>query len=429
MPGIRARWMRLRQSQILKYTALLFSGNLVALLIPFIAAPFILRLYSPADVAEFELFVRLLEVVVVIATLRYELAVVLPASERTARRIVQLCLALSGLTAVLAFALASGWQVFAAEPLFSFPTGLVLAVGVLILAAFFTVNQWLTRTEKFKTLAASRFYAAASNSGTKYLMGLLGPQPLGLILGHLMGYLVPLLVMVVKHRLLGLFRFPRRFLSSAKATAACYRDFPGANLPHALSDEAQKALLFFLIAFIYGDILLGLFAVTFRYVRVPVQVFGHSLGQVLVQRFSNDLNHNRPVRPLLLKSLGLLFAIGIVPFGILMVFGDWIFTKYLGETWAMSGHFAQFIAPWLFFTFMVSPVSFIPTLYRRQQFYFYLTLSGNALTLLAVLLCGWLKTPFETVLIILTGYYVLYNFLLILWFYRLTGKPRAVGTE
>ncbi len=69
---------RLRQSEFVANEAKLFAGNGVVFAISLFAIPVISRLYTSGDFGVIGLFVPIVAVAAVFATLKYEMALVLP---------------------------------------------------------------------------------------------------------------------------------------------------------------------------------------------------------------------------------------------------------------------------------------------------------------------------------------------------------------
>ena len=74
------------------------------------------------------------------------------------------------------------------------------------------------------------------------------------------------------------------------------------------------------------------------------------------------------------KSTLILGAIGIIPFGLVIAFGPWLFSFVFGDDWVTAGEYARWIALWSYFGFMNRPsVRSLPVL-SAQQFHLYYTI-------------------------------------------------------
>lgn len=92
------------KSQLVRSVSMLMGGTASAQLLMVLAAPFLTRLYKPEDFGVLAVYTGLLALLAVIASLRYQLAIPLPACDQEAANIVVLCLmCLLGTTLLSAF--------------------------------------------------------------------------------------------------------------------------------------------------------------------------------------------------------------------------------------------------------------------------------------------------------------------------------------
>jgi len=84
--------LKLVKTDFLKNTGTLFSGSFIAQAIAFGAMIFLGRLYSPVQFGEFEVIFKLSAVIIAIAGLRYELAIVVEENTTHAQEITRLTL-------------------------------------------------------------------------------------------------------------------------------------------------------------------------------------------------------------------------------------------------------------------------------------------------------------------------------------------------
>ncbi len=80
---------RLRQSEFVANVAKVFAGNGLVFAISLFAIPVISRLYTPEHYGIIGLFISVAAVAVVFATLKYEMALVLPESDETASNLLR----------------------------------------------------------------------------------------------------------------------------------------------------------------------------------------------------------------------------------------------------------------------------------------------------------------------------------------------------
>ena len=92
-----------KESEFYKNVLTLMSGTLIAQALPFFTSPILSRIYSPENFGVYGLFTSIVGVTAVLATGRYELAIMLPKKETDARTIVKISCLFAVFVGALAF--------------------------------------------------------------------------------------------------------------------------------------------------------------------------------------------------------------------------------------------------------------------------------------------------------------------------------------
>lgn len=416
------------KSEFVRNVAVMFSGNGLALIFPLIMGPFISRLYSPEDFAGFELFIKIAAILTVVSSFRLEQAILLPKSQTEADSLFKLSFKI--LIGVSVVSLILIWP-------FNEQVGIILKnesisslLWLLPLAVFFTgayqiFTAYAIRLKKFRTVASNKILVAISNHGTKYMLGLSAPVSINLVWGQIVGVVLAVFAFFQIDQIRNSIKTLHRQEIKSKILLKKYRDFPVVNSAHAFFDEGQKALLLFIISAYHGAIVLGLFAFAWRYLKVPVQVFGNSLGQVVIERWARDINVGVNIRSSVLKMVVLLFAVSIIPFSILFFYGTPIFSFVFGPKWAMAGTYAEILAPWLLINFMASPISSLPVLLNKQRTSFMIALFGSTITLMLVFVMSSYEFSFLNIVVGIVVSNVLTTAVVLLWYIYISGRTKV----
>lgn len=404
----------------------MFSGNGVAMVLPFILAPLISRIYTPEDFAGYELFVKILTLIAVVSSLRFEMAILLPASDKESKNLTKLSFELLLLFSVLSGILVIPFREKIGQ-LLDNPQlpGLLwlLPLAIFVTGAIKILTQFLIRQKSFKVLATNKIIASGGNNLSKYLIGLKFPIAIGLAWGHILGLVLPIVALFRQKSVRRLPAELRKLKFSRKALFSKYRDFPRVNTFHVLVEEGQEALLLFLISAYYGEIIIGVFAFAMRYLRIPLAVFGTSVAQVLNEKLASDRNSGINIRPAVTRIILILAAVCILPFTVLCFYGEPVFSFVFSAEWSEAGRYAQYLAPWLFLYFVESPVSMLPLIVNKQRSFFWINLTGHLITLAVVAWLGIRGAPFEQVLIWFSGLQSVLLTTLIIWFIYVAGLP------
>ena len=101
---------------------------------------------------------------------------------------------------------------------------------------------------------------------------------------------------------------------------------------------------------------IGFYSFAQRILSLPIGLIAVSIGQVFFQEMSEKkLLNDRVI--LFEKTLFKLLKLAAPLFAFIMIFGDSIFSFIFCEEWIIAGEYAQIISLWLFFVFLISPLT------------------------------------------------------------------------
>lgn len=400
-----------------KNFVLLFTGNSVSQIIPFLLAPVIGRIFSPDELAVQENFIAIASMLAIVAAGRYEIAFVLPKTPVKANNLFALTLIILAIVSVLSVLLVFFSEQIAAwyrdEELGKYI--LFVAPSVLLLGLNNILTQWMIRFGKYSWVSAGRITQAIIQYGGYATLGYMGWGVYGLIIALLLGNLSPALLLIFPS--LQNFRKGDVNAKEIQAVAHEYKDFPIINSLHAFTDIfATQFLLFWLITRNYGAVALGLFAIMSRYLRAPLALIGSAVGQLYYREASLARNNDRSIVPVFNKSVAIAAAASIPAILIVFFFGPDIFALYLGEKWRSAGEYARIMAPALLFISIASPVSATPVIYQKQKISYLYSTAGYLISLGAVFVAARNNSDFTTTLMWYSGTVTLFYIGLLVWY-------------
>jgi len=375
------------------------TGTTIAQAIPVLISPILSRLYTPDDFGVLALFMSIAAVISVVATGRYELAIMLPEKKRDAYNILALAIILtllvSVLTLILVIIFKSPVALFFDEPGIE-PWLFLLPVVVLFAGIFQSFNYWSTRQKTFKRNAAGRVSQSAVMSITNLSMGIAKAGSFGLVLGYVLGQVVAALVLAWQ-TIFNLKEFRKKVTQrEIIEIAKKYRNFVKINSPHAFVDSLQNNVIIYLVMYFFSKTILGSYSFAFRVLKAPVGLIGNAIYQVFYQKATEALNNGQPIQPLVSRIYRNLFLIGFPVFFILFLFAPPVFTFVFGEEWKISGEIAQILMPWLFLNFMANPVSSIAIIMNKQREAMFITFVDIGLKVIAIIIGGLYNDYFLT---------------------------------
>ena len=407
------------RSDFIKNSFKLVAGTAIAQAISFLVSPIITRLYTPADFGTFTFIISIVGGFGLIATLRYEMAVVLPKEEKSAVNLVFISL---GIAFLLCLGIALGVFVFnlgfvksgLLDP--AYKTWLyVIPVMVLLVAAGNVFQNWFNRQKEYKTLALSKVFNSLGNNLVTLYLGFIGVGVWGLLLGNFTGLLFfnILFVFVIFRRYRGLFSHFDR--SAHKSLAMQYKDLPLANTPQMLVELIQLyGIVFLLQAFFSADVL-GWYSLSQRLLQAPMWLIGTSICQVYYKDASERFARDGNITELLHKTLKMATIVALPVLLVMLTIGPWLIGLVFGTSWKMSGEISRILAPWFFLDFIRYSVSQTPLIIGKTRNMFYISMIGALLMIIAVSLGGFLLKDSTTSFMLLSAMLSCYSLGVIWW--------------
>ena len=394
----------IQHNVFVKNVATLLAGNISAQVIVFLAAPVITRLYSPKDFGTMTLISSYIGVLSVVSCLKYESAIVLSKDDREAHNVFVLCLVISSFfTVFLIFTVAIFKESLA---LLMNEPGVIkwlwfIPVGVFIYGWRQSLVFWMTRIKNFSLLSFSQFIIPVTSASYKISAGfIIGPFAFWLITGNILGPLVAVALLggiFVKENIAVFVKniSKNEILHAAKK----FKKFPKYNTWSALLNSFSQNLPIFLFAYYFSHEIVGYYGLANSILRRPIAVMAESMSKVFLQKAAETEIKGQSLRKQWEKATLGLAAIGIVPFGALMIGGEWIFSFVFGEKWAAAGFYAQILSPWLFLLFINPPSTQILLVKQKMKFILYYNIGSTLFRLLAIMLSYRLfKQPWVAIL-------------------------------
>lgn len=371
--------MNISRSFFSQSVGVLAIGTVIAQGIGYLVAPLISRLYSPDDMGELGLYMRVVGLGSVIITARYELSIPIAKSDYHGVLLTRLATWIVALFFIL-FTIASFiWLIFFTDDFITESLWLLL-VGISIVTLALTnvgVNL-ATRLSKFSQISSSRIYQSLGTHFFRLCFGLLNFGSIGLLLGSTLGFIFGLIGFNGSFRSVLLSKSYPQSNRKTYLLASQYRDFPFISLPHAVMELAKDVIVALVIIYFFSQELFGSFSYAFTMLRLPLLVIGAAIGQVFFKKLA-DLNHHKDsLYPTVKKLLIQLFSLSFIPFLILQFFGEETFGFVFGAEWKVAGSMAEIMSIWLFFNFISSPISTLPIILNKQRPFFLL---GSIMTL------------------------------------------------
>ena len=362
------------------------TGTTIAQAIPIAISPILTRIYTPEDFGIFALYIGIVSFIAIVATARYEMAIVLPKSEKEAMNILALSILITlsivfVITFIILFFKETILNTLNADSLGNILYLVPLSILLAGLAQSF--NYWSNRKEYFKNMSNAQISQSISIGVSQPLFKYIGINS-GLILGNIVGRIVSVFVLI--HKFIKNDRTSLQYVKKEVIIEQMikYKDFPLVNSLHAFSDIVRNSGSVMLISSFFGTTVLGFYSLSLRVLQVPIGIIGSALGQVLYKKFSSLHNDNQPLYPYVKSIMIKLVLIALPIFGILFFIAPDLFAFVFGEKWRVAGEYSRILIPYLFMNFLISPISNIVIVLEKQKEMFLNSLFANIVYILII---------------------------------------------
>jgi lipopolysaccharide exporter len=346
---------RLKQSVFAKNVGILTVGTTVAQVVAIIVTPFLSRIFTPSDYGLLALFSAVLAVTATTVSLSYPIRIILPKTNHEAVRILLISLLLSILLGVILLLLimfmpntAIAWMGLDSLGGWIF---IAIIAGVVTAMVNAMIN-WLNRNSEYTKIVLIRIMQSVVAAFLALTFGFLDIQD-GLLYSNLLSILsaIALLFIISKVKL-----FKTGFIDLL-GVAKKHKVAPIFLYPTAMLDVFTNQLPFFLIAMWFTTEITGQYRMAYSLLALPAALIGSAIAQVFYQRFSTVWPDAAKAKELLKKTWLLLASVGLIPFLIIIISGEEIFSFFLGKTWVVAGHMASILALMSYVSLIHSPTS------------------------------------------------------------------------
>lgn len=370
------KFNRVINNKFVRNVLIIATGTVSAQILTILCSPIITRLYGPEAFGALGVFNALVNIISPIVALSYPIAIVLPKEERDARLIALLSLLVSIILSLASFILiiSFGSQIVEFFNLHKIEDFVILIPIVIFFSSILQVfEQWLIRTNRYKKIANVNIIHSLIMNGGKIGVGIYNSSSVILISIAIVGIILKALLMTIGSKIKLCMELVRniRFDKILKI-AKDYRDFPFFRSPQIFINTLTQSLPLLLLTAFFGPLSAGFYTLCKSVISLPVQLLGKSVGDVFYPRITEAANNNKEITTTLIKTTLGLCAIGILPFGVICLFGPWIFSSVFGLEWYRAGQYSVWIAVWQFFVFLSRPsITAIPVLKLQAHFLIY----------------------------------------------------------
>ena len=268
--------LNILKSSLFRESATLATGYITAQAISLLAYLLLTRIFSPADYALFNIFYSYIEVLVILSTCKYELAIVGADNETESSAVAHFSLKLNAAVSLLLLTIVATLYLTHSLP------GSTSRI----------YTSLYNRVRRYRKIAASNIVNAASGALLKVLLGLAGLFRVGLPLGTVLGQAVANLVF--RFRLSSL-QLPKTTRGQQLDAARRHKNFPLFIASRDLVGCISANLPFLWLALYFDQAAVGLFALALTFTFNPVNMLSSSFERVFYARTAEKVRNRQPI--------------------------------------------------------------------------------------------------------------------------------------
>jgi len=415
---------KILKSEFIKNIFVLITGTSIAQVISILISPILSRLYTPEDFGVLALFMSIVSAIAVIASVRYEISIVLPKKDSDAINLLALSFFF---ILIISFLSLLGVLIF---NFFLFDTLNInnrlknwlyfLPLMVLLLGIYQSLSNWANRKKKYKSIVFYRVSNSATVSSINLILGIFKFGAIGLLIGTVFGHLTAITIFFKK--IFNSINSHKKEINKSKMIemAKVYKEFPLVNSFQAISDMFQINGIIYFISYFFCSVVVGTYFYAMKILQVPMNLIGAAISQVFYQRSSEIYNDNKSMKNIVKSTIIKSALIGLPILLIFLFTGPQLFAFVFGNEWREAGVYASILSPWIFFDFIRAPISQIPLIINKQKKLFILSLIGNAILIISMIYGGLITEDVIKGFYMLSSLESLFIITIIIWIYKIS---------
>lgn len=356
------------KSDFWKNVLTVLAGATGAQALPLLAAPLLTRMCTPAEMGAFSIWLGVVAVASIAATLRFEAVMVLDYERERQRLCFSVVAYFATMTAlVLTLLMAVAHTLgFPGARVMSWLEVLTVGAGTWFTAYMHTTQAYAASHNLFGQAAKVKMLQAGTIAVSQIVLLYMGLDGAALVAGQLIG--------------LGTGLWAARFLlsppgarlrpmldSEQRSYLIEHQAFWRFSLPSGLLNTLVGQLPLFMVGIHHGALAAGLFALTQRVISAPTALIAASVLDVFKREAAREFQSVGNCRNAYRKTFKALLLLASGPALILLLFSPELFSWVFGRAWRPAGELARILAPLSFLNFIASPLSYVFFVAGKQK--------------------------------------------------------------
>jgi O-antigen/teichoic acid export membrane protein len=348
------------------------AGATGAQALPLLVAPLLTRMCAPEQMGAFSVWLGVIAVTSIVATLRIDTVMVLDLG-RHQQRLCFSVVAWAATAVALALTLVAVATRIVGLPAvqgMSWLALLTIGIGTWLTATMQTTLAYAASHRLFGKAAKAKMMQAGTIALAQVALLYAGANGAALLTGQLIGLAAGL--WAARKLLAPPHPAPQQRLrlkldAEQRNYLVRHQAFWRFSLPSSLINTLVGQLPLFMIGLRHGALAAGLFALTQRVISAPVTLVAASVLEVFKRQAVQEFQALGNCRSVYLATFRALVLLALFPSLLLFLFAPPLFSLVFGTDWRPAGEFARVLAPLCFFNFIASPLSYVLFIAGKQK--------------------------------------------------------------
>lgn len=400
---------KLRSNEYLRNVLTLMSGVFLSQIVLFCGSMILTRIFSPEDFGLVAFYISIVNILVVVSTLRYEHSIILPKTDSDSYDIMKITkkiVVYFSITLLLIIILFNNEILnFISKPelkyFFNF-----LPLFIILNSFFFIYRSWLVRKKKFKRIAIGTSIKSIALTLSLIIGGIIYNDIIVFLFANILAQMLETLYLK--------YEISKGDYNKSNALKQLkkYIDFPKYSLPSDLISTYSSQNPILLFSSFFGDYVVGQFSITQRVLAIPIKFISGSTLEVYKQKASEAYNEIGNCFNIFKSTFKTLFLVGLVPTIILFFLAPKLFEVLFGQEWIDAGLYARYLLPMFFLQFSIRPLSYTLYIAGKQNYNLYWQIGLLILTSIGI----YIGVLFESSHVSILGFSLAYSFMYLIYF-------------
>ena len=373
--SIKKNRPKLKISEFYRNTLKLLTSISIAQLIPIVITPILTQYFTPQDFGVYGLYISICAIFGVVASAKYDVAIMLPKKKVDAINILALSFLITFIFSIFCFSILNIFH----ETFFKITESdflkkyyFIIPFSIFLISINQSIVMWFNRDKKYNRIAAQNLLKSGSNSGFSLLLGVKSIN-FGLIVGNLISLITISFFNIYSFlkecntTLINIRIMRKNFLK--------YIDFLKFSTISNLFNSFSNIGMTILIIVFFGPKIAGLYFLAEKLVAIPISFITSSISQVYFQKASTLFYSDKIALLNLTNRIQKKIFFILFPFLVICsLFGKELFS-ILGEEWGQAGIILKYFTGFILLKNLYSPISHIGDILNKQKVLLFFNIS------------------------------------------------------